>query len=62
MKIIIKADTDERDGLDCELTNEGFNTLNFVTVLVGDNSFDVSVEDLFHAAKLFYDLKEPSHE
>ena len=58
MKAIIKADDDELDDIDMELTNEGLNNPNFVTIYVDGKEYMVSVTDLYHASKLFFEVRE----
>lgn len=58
MKIIIKAESDIEDkSIDFVLTNEDLNNYNFVDVIVGDNGYSVSVEDLHKAAKIFEEIR-----
>ena len=58
MIIKLTVDTDEEDSIPFELSNENLNNFNFVNIYLNDIEYTISVEDLYHSANLFYNIKK----
>lgn len=59
MKIKFDVDSDlEQEKVTMELSNDNLNNLNFVSIWVEEREYIVSTEDLYRAAKLFYEQRE----
>jgi hypothetical protein len=43
----------EKGTVDITFTNDGLNTNNFIDMVIGDEEYTVSIDDLYHISTLF---------
>jgi len=62
MKIILKTQMnyDEEDK-SVVLTNDNLDNFNFVEMIIGDDCYDLPVEDFYRAFKLFEEIRVDVH-
>lgn len=61
MKIKVDCDISEKP-IDLILTDEGMDNYNFVSIILADREYDVSVEDLYYAIMPFVIKKDRQKE
>ena len=62
MKINIKADHQIDGEVDIVLSNDCFDNQNYIELTIGDESYDVPIEELYHAVTAFHRIKKERDE
>lgn len=58
MEIILKANNEKSKTVNFTFTNEEYNNLNFVGLIIGDEEYDLPIDELYEAICAFKRIKE----
>ena len=58
MEINLKVDNEEGAAVKLTLTNEGYNNINFVNLIIENKEYDLVIDELYEAIFTFKRIKD----